>query len=159
MNGIRSRRVTAHLEGEFVVFLLEMRFNQPLKIHRWLPVVRSDPRMLDELARQPALGLLHSRAWFGRTTPMLQYWRSMDLLLAHAKNREAAHLPAWAAFNQAVGSDGAVGLWHETYVAKPGSHENIYVDMPRFGLGRAGTLRPASGARHSAAGRLNGETP
>jgi hypothetical protein len=32
--------------------------------------------------------------WFGRTTILVQYWRSMDQLLAYATNREAAHLPA-----------------------------------------------------------------
>lgn len=48
---------------------------------------------------------------------MVQYWRSMDQLLAYAKNKTAAHLPAWQAFNKAVGTDGSVGIWHETYAA------------------------------------------
>ena len=78
----------------------------------------------------------------------------MDQLLAYAKDRNATHLPAWQAFNKSVGTDGSVGIWHETYAASPGTYENVYVNMPAFGLGRAGTLHPASGDRKSAAGRL-----
>jgi hypothetical protein len=51
-----------------------------------------------------------------------------------------------------------VGIWHETYAASPGSYENVYVNMPPFGLGKAGTLQPAIGGMHSAANRL-GQRP
>jgi Domain of unknown function (DUF4188) len=54
------------------------------------------------LYRRPDLGFLHAESWFARTTIMVQYWRSMDQLLAYAKTRDAAHLPAWQAFNNAV---------------------------------------------------------
>ncbi len=151
---IRPQRLTAKLDGEFVVFLIGLRVNQPLKFYKWLPVFMAMPKMLTELYRQPALGFLHAENWFGRTTIMVQYWRSMDQLLAYAKMRDAAHLPAWRAFNKAVGTDGSVGIWHETYAVKPGGYENIYINMPPFGLGRAGSVQPASGARESAAGRL-----
>jgi len=151
---IRSQRLTANLDGEFVVFLIGLRVNQPLKFYKWLPVFMAMPKMLVELYRQPELGFLHAESWYGRTTIMVQYWRSMDQLLAYAKMRDAAHLPAWQAFNKAVGTDGSVGIWHETYVVKPGGYENIYVNMPPFGLGRAGLVQPASGGRESAAGRL-----
>ena len=79
-----------------------------------------------------------------------------EQLLAYAKHRELAHLPAWQTFNKAVGTNGSVGIWHETYVVTPGSYENIYVNMPPFGLGRAGSLQAATGARQSAEGRLRG---
>lgn len=151
---IHSQRLTANLDGEFVVFLIGLRVNQPLKFYKWLPVFMAMPKMLVELYRQPELGFLHAESWYGRTTIMVQYWRSMDQLLAYAKMRDAAHLPAWQAFNRAVGTDGSVGIWHETYAVKPGSYENIYVNMPPFGLGRAGLVQPASGGRESAAGRL-----
>jgi hypothetical protein len=158
---IKTQRLTATLEGEFVVFLIGMRINQPLAVHKWLPVARAMPRMLRELHRQPELGFLHAEMWFARTTLMLQYWRSLDLLLAYAKSRSAEHLPAWRAFNKSVGTDGSVGIWHETYVASAGRHENIYVNMPAFGLGRAGSLTPVSGSGQSASGRLGagGDTP
>jgi hypothetical protein len=151
---IRRERLTATLDGDFVVFLIGMRINNPWKLHKWLPVARAMPRMLKELEQHPELGFLHSEMWFSRTMILVQYWRSMEQLLAYAKNREAAHLPAWKAFNQLVGTDGSVGVWHETYAASAGSFENIYLNMPAFGLGKAGTLQPASGQRTSAAGRL-----
>lgn len=149
-------RVTANLPGEFVVFLIGLRINRPLLVHKWLPVAAAMPRMIKELSRQPELGFLHAESWFSRTLLMVQYWRSMDQLLAYASNREAEHLPAWKAFNQAVGTSGAVGIWHETYAVSPGRHESMYVNMPPFGLGKAGSLVPASGIKKSARGRLNG---
>lgn len=151
---IRRERLTATLEGNFVVFLIGMRINRPWQLHKWLPIARAMPRMIAELYRQPALGFIHAESWFGRTIILVQYWRSMDQLLAYARNRQAQHLPAWQAFNRAVGTDGSVGIWHETYAASAGSYENVYVNMPAFGLGRAGTLQPATGGRKSAAGRL-----
>ena len=151
-------RVTAELPGNFVVFLIGMRINKPLLVHKWLPVAAAMPRMIRELSRQPELGLLHAESWFSRSVLMVQYWRSMEQLLAYATNREAEHLPAWKAFNQAVGTSGAVGIWHETYAISPGRFESVYVNMPRFGLGRAGSMVPASGNRKSARGRL-GEKP
>lgn len=151
---LHTERLTACMEGEFVVFLIGMRINQPLKVHKWLPVVRAMPRMLTELHQQPELGFVHAEMWFSRTTIMVQYWRSMDQLLAYAKSKTAAHLPAWQAFNQAIGTDGSVGIWHETYAASPGSYESVYVNMPAFGLGKAGSLQPAAGGRQSASGRL-----
>ena len=151
---VQAKRFAAHFDGDFVVFLIGMRINQPLKFHKWWPVAAAMPRMVKELYATPELGFLHGEMWFARTTIMLQYWRSMDQLLAYAKNREAEHLPAWRAFNQAVGTNGSVGVWHESYLASPGSYENIYVNMPPFGLGRAGTLYEASGKRATAAERL-----
>lgn len=37
-----------------------------------------------------------------------------------------------------VAGTGDVGVWHATYVVAPGSYENIYVNMPPFGLGKVG---------------------
>ncbi len=151
---IRNGRLTATMEGDFVVFLIGMRINKPLKLHKWLPVAGAMPRMLRELERKAELGFLHSEMWISRTIILVQYWRSLDQLLAYAKHRDSAHLPAWQAFNRAVGTDGTVGIWHEAYTASAGTYENLYVNMPDFGLGRAGTLHAASGGRQSAAGRL-----
>ena len=151
---IRRERLCAEMPGDFVVFLIGMRINQPWMVHKWLPVARAMPRMIRELYGRPELGFLHAEAWFARTVVLIQYWRSMDQLMAYAKDRDAAHLPAWAAFNRAVGTSGSVGIWHETYAATPGSYESIYVNMPPFGLGRAGTLHAATRRRDSARGRL-----
>lgn len=147
-------RVSGVLPGDFVVFLIGMRINRPLLVHKWLPVAAAMPRMIRELRRRPELGFLHAEMWFARTVIVVQYWRSMDQLLAYATNREAEHLPAWKAFNRAVGTSGAVGIWHETYSIAPGRFESIYVNMPPFGLGKAGSLVPAMGKRNSARDRL-----
>jgi hypothetical protein len=151
---VHRDRLTATLEGDFVVFLIGMRINRPWRIGKWLPVATAMPRMVSELRRQPELGFLHAEMWFSRTILLVQYWRSMDQLLAYARNPEAQHLPAWRAFNKAVGTDGSVGIFHETYAASRGTYENIYVNMPPFGLGQAGSVERVAGGKQSAAARL-----
>ncbi len=152
-----NNRLTAELDGEFVIFMIGMRVNRPLQISAWLPVFLAMPRMVSELSRHPELGVLASQ-FHGLT--LVQYWRSVEQLNAYAASREQTHLPAWRAFNRrARKAAGAVGIWHETYLVKPGHYENIYVDMPRSGLGKAGRLMPASGYRMGAKGRMMGQTP
>ena len=56
--------------------------------------------------------------------------------------------------NKSVGTDGSVGIWHETYAVSPGAYENIYVNMPPFGLGKAGSASAVTRDRHTAAARL-----
>jgi hypothetical protein len=148
-------RMCAQLDGEAVVFLIGMRINKLWKIHKWLPVALAMPRMLKELERNPDLGFLGAHTWFSRTVIVLQYWRSVEDLQAYAKNRDRAHLPAWAAFNKAIGKGGDVGIWHETYRARAGDYETVYVNMPLFGLGKATKVVTASGRRESAAARTN----
>ena len=150
----RQSPMTARMEGEFAVFLIGMRINNPLLLHKWLPVALAMPRMLKELYSRPELGLLSHEMWFSRTIILVQYWRSADALLAYAKARDSQHLPAWQSFNRSIGTDGSVGIWHETYLARPGSHETIYINMPPFGLGKAGTLVEAKSGLRSASGRL-----
>ena len=147
-------RMCAEIDGEAVVFLIGMRFNKLWKIHKWFPVLLAMPRMITELEKKPELGFLGAHVWFGRTVIVLQYWRSVDHLNAYAKSRSNAHLPAWAAFNRAIGKSGDVGVWHETYKINEGSYETIYVNMPLFGLSKAFKSVSASGKRESATGRM-----
>jgi hypothetical protein len=148
-------RVTAKVDGdEFVVFLIGMRVNRPWKVHRWLPVARAMGRMIDELFAAPEMGLRHVESWFGRTSIMVQYWESFEALEDYATNRSRAHVPAWGDFNRLVGSNGDVGIWHETYVVKPGTFECVYNNMPRFGLSRAFETIPAVGAYARAPSRM-----
>ena len=151
---IRAERMTARIDGEVVVFLIGMRINRLWKVHKWLPVARAMPRMLAELAGGREHGFLGAEQWFGNPTIMLHYWRSFEALERYAKNRSAQHLPAWAAFNRAVGSGGDVGIWHETYRIRPGDYECIYNNMPLFGLARATGAVSASGRFESAEGRM-----
>jgi hypothetical protein len=152
---IIDKRVCAEVEGGFVLFLIGARINKPWKVWKWWPVATAMPRMLAELAAQPARGLLHARSHFGFPNVMVvQYWRSFEALEAYSRDRDAAHLPAWRAFSKAIGSNGDVGIWHETYVVKPGQYENIYNNMPPYGLGAAGAVSDALGGRREARQRI-----
>ena len=142
---IVKQRMTGKMEGEFVVFLIGMRINRWWKPWRWLRVALAMPRMIRELGAHPELGLLGAEQWLGRTTIMVQYWRSMEQLMAYARQRTAEHLPAWRMFNRLVGTNGDVGIWHETYRVRAGDYENVYVNMMPFGLGKAGELVAAGG--------------
>ncbi len=155
MAQIINKRMTAEIEGDFVVFLIGMRVNKLWKVNKWLPVANAMPKMLRELEQNKEFGLLGYHAQFGfPVTLVLQYWRSFDHLAAYAGNRDAAHFPAWVAFNKAIGSNGDVGIWHETYHVAAGQYESVYNNMPAFGLGKAGLLVPAVGRKSTAAGRI-----
>src|SRR3712207_3216057 len=100
---IHPGRYGASLEGDFVVFLIGMRVNQPLKARKWLPVFFAMPRMLKELEKRPEAGLLHYTQGFTTSGPMIVQWgRSFEHLERYARNPDARHLPAWKRFNQAV---------------------------------------------------------
>lgn len=154
MTEIFTKPMTGDLGGDFVVFLIGMRFNRPWKIHKWLLVVRSMRKMLQELSTQPDSGFLGREAWYGRTIITVQYWRSFEQLEHYAKNKSAQHLPAWAAFNRQIGSNGDVGIWHETFLVPAGAYECVYNNMPRFGLAKAAEHVPATGKRETASGRI-----
>ena len=148
-------QMTVRMEGEFVVFLIGMRFNRLWKVWKWWPVVMAMPKMLTELSKQPELGLLHFQTWNSwRNVMVVQYWNSWDQLHTYAMARDKAHLPAWQAFNKAIGGNGDVGIWHETYLVNAGQYENVYGNMPPFGLGKAGEPVPATGRLRWAEGRL-----
>lgn len=154
-DNIIEERVTAKVASdELVVFLIGMRVNKPWKVHKWFPVARAMGRMLSELQQTRNLGLKHVESWGGRTSIMVQYWESFDALEDYATNKSAKHVPAWGEFNKLVGSNGDVGIWHETYVVKPGTFECVYNNMPRFGLSRAFETIPAVGAYARAPSRM-----
>jgi hypothetical protein len=154
-NAIQPGRFTAEMDGDFVVFVIGMRFNRLWKPHRWLPPFLAMPRMLRELQAHPEKGLLGARlAIGGRTLTMVQHWRSFELLEAFAKNTSDPHLPAWRAFNAKVGASGDVGVYHETYRVGPGAHESIYANMPLMGLAAAGRSVPVGRRTDSARERM-----
>nr|WP_070960240.1 DUF4188 domain-containing protein [Hyphomonas sp. Mor2] len=148
-------RMTAAIEGDFVLFLIGMRIHKLWKVWKWLPVFAAMPRMLAELGKNPELGLLHTKTFFSLRSPYLvQYWRSFEDLHAYSVDKSLEHLPAWKAFNKAIGSEGDVGIWHETYLIKADALETVYGNMPPVGLGAAFGLKPATGRNRSAKGRL-----
>ncbi len=154
MVDIIKERMTAEVEGEFVVFLIGMRINSFWKIHKWLPVALAMPKMVNELYKNPDMGLLSHEQWSGRTTIMVQYWKSFEHLETYAKNKNSNHLPAWKEFNNNIGSNGDVGIWHETYLSKQGSFESVYNNMPKFGLAKAMNSVSATGKLRTANERL-----
>jgi len=135
MTQVLNTRMTAKLEDDFIVFLIGMRINKLWKLHRWLPVAKAMPKMLHELEQKKDLGLLgyHMQLGFPHILS-IQYWRSFEHLAAYDGNRDASHFPAWVAFNKTIGSNGDVGIWHETYSITAGHYESVYSNMPAFGL-------------------------
>lgn len=153
---MQQGRWTHNHDGGLVVFLIGARVNRPLAVRRWWPVVSAMPRMLRELQRDPALGLLGvTSTVHGRGSLMVQYWRDLESLLAYAHAGEHEHRPAWREFNRRVReSRGAVGIWHETFVVPAGAHESMYVDMPAQGLPKVLGLRdPRVTGAHERLGR------
>jgi Domain of unknown function (DUF4188) len=155
---VHPGRFTAEIDGEFVVFLIGMRFNKLWKVHKWLPVLRAMPTMLAELARYPEKGLLDARTNVsGRTVTVIQYWRSFEQLERFARDQDDPHLEAWRAFNRSVGTNGDVGVYHETFRVAPGAYECVYVNMPAYGLAEAGHHVPVAKRGESARERITAD--
>lgn len=151
---IFTGRYTIDNTEDIVVFIIGMRVNKRLAIQKWLPVFAAMPGMIKELyMNKEELGFLSMESYFGlRTTTMIQYWRSTEDLLAYAKNEK--HLTAWKNFNQKVGNNDAVGIYHETFQINKGNYESIYANMPHYGLGKALNHIPVTVEQNSASKRL-----
>ena len=87
-----NERVTDATEEPLVVFLIGMRVNRWWKVRQWLRTALAMPRMLRELGQHPQLGMLGGEAWFGRTTILVSYWKSVDHLFGYAKQPNLAGL-------------------------------------------------------------------
>jgi Domain of unknown function (DUF4188) len=154
MAEIMDSRATAHIDGDFIVFLIGMRINKPWKAHKWLPMLQTMPRMLKELeAAPPEVGFLGHNGL--SLKHVVQYWRSFDHLEQYARNRSRLHWPAWVEFNRRMkNSRGDIGIWHETYCVRAGEFEAVYSGMPLFGLAKAGRRAIVTADEESARSRL-----
>jgi hypothetical protein len=154
MADIIASRMTHDYDGELVVYLIGMRINKAWRPDLWLPVFNAMPKMLAELSKDKDSGLLGYRLTLGAGGPLVvQYWSSHEKLYAYASERNAAHRPAWAAFNRlARKAPGAVGIWHETYLVERA--ETIYAGMPVSGLAAATSSVPVARRGETAAERL-----
>lgn len=164
MPKIKTERVTAQIEDDFVVFLIGIRINAFWNLRKWVPVFFAMPKMLKELSTRDDAGLLGFRTrWAGRHIEVIQYWRSFETLHAYARDRASSHLPAWADFNRTIADNGAVGIWHETYLVPARQYEAVYRNMPPHGLAAASNVVPAARRLKTASGRLGindgGDTP
>ena len=150
MADIFPGRFTAESDGPFVVFLIGMRINKPLALAKWIPTALAMGPMLRSLVQDSESGYLGGEPFlYSGGVGLIQYWRSADDLERFARSPQEPHRKAWQRFNKAVGKDGSVGIWHETYQVAAGAYEVIYANMPRFGLSAA--------TRHVAVGK-RGET-
>ena len=152
MAQVAGRRMTAEVDGDFVVFLIGARFNlfRLLQSIRDLGGRRGMKHMLDYLVAHPDKGLLG----YQMGLPIIvQYWRSFEHLEAFAKDTSDPHLAAWRNYWRRVGKSSRTGIWHETYLVRAGEYEAVYGNMPPFGLGKAGRLVPLSQSS-TARGRL-----
>jgi hypothetical protein len=150
-----NRRVMAKIEGDFVVFIIGMRVNKPWKLNKWLPVFMAMPPMLAELEKNPDSGFLGAEQFINPFKPVLvQYWRSFEALEKYSRDAAASHWPAWQKFNKSVGSNGDVGIWHETYKVAAGQYECVYNNMPPTGLLKASAHADVGAGTESAAERM-----
>src|SRR3954466_13144933 len=116
MSDVVAGRSTAQIEEPFVVFLIGMRVNRVRSFKKWMPAAQAMPEMLKVLYTQPEKGFLGGESFFSffpLTTLVLTYWRSFEDLEKFARSADDPHLGAWKRFNQLVGVDGTVGIWHE----------------------------------------------
>jgi hypothetical protein len=155
MARIFSGRYTADVDDSVVVFLIGVRINRLTAIRKWLPVVRAMGPMIAELMSNQDSGLLGVRTMLnGRGVTVLQYWRSFEMLRAYAHQKNGLHPSAWSKFNRSIGSDGSVGIWHETYLIDRGKSECVYVNMPATGLAAATSHVPVKTNQETASARL-----
>ncbi len=149
-------RQTASYDGDLVVFLIGMRINSLRAVRAWRPVARAMGPMLRELSKDPDSGLLGFRTlptWRGVT--MIQYWESVEKLMAFANDDGRTHRPAWLDYFRQSFRSGAAGIWHETYVVPAGSTETVYGNMPLIGLGKVAGVVPVTQRGDTAAERLH----
>ncbi|HAU21904.1 MAG TPA: DUF4188 domain-containing protein [Erythrobacter sp.] len=154
--GIVQGRMTADFSGPLVVFVIGMRINHFHKFGKWWPVFKSMRPMIEELSRNPDSGFLGNEFLLAgiRQVCLIQYWRDFDSLERYARARDEKHWPAWVDFNKRIGSDGTVGIYHETYAVPAGGYEVVYGNMPPWGLGKVAGLVPATGNRNEARERM-----
>jgi hypothetical protein len=156
MSARNEARLLADMEGEFLVFVVELRIHQWWRFGKWYPTVIAMGRMLTELMKNPEFGLLHFEYWFAfRRQLFLMYWRSYEHMHDWVLNKDATHIAGWKQLNQLMKDHpNVLGFWHESYVVQPDQYEAFYRNVPTVGLGKVGKLTPLTGRATTAAARL-----
>ncbi len=129
-------RYTVQNEKDVVVLIIGMKIHKLFHFHQWIPIMKSMGTMLKELYSNSSHGFLHGEVclnWKGVT--VIQYWESFEKLEAYAHNE--THRQFWRYYNQKAAQKNVVGIFHETYIVPAKNYEAIYVNMPKFGLGKA----------------------
>jgi hypothetical protein len=151
---IVPRRMTAKIDGDFVVFLIGARLNSWWRLDQFKWIGDAMNGMIAELRERPESGFLGCENWLSWRPVMVQYWRSREQLMAYARNRDATHYPVWVGFNKELAARRHLGIWHETYLIRADEYECIYHNMPRMGLAAVAETLAAEGNRTTAQGRL-----
>ena len=159
MSKVIPGRFTADIEGPFVVFIIGMRVNKFFAFHKWIATAMAMGPMIRTLYEHPEKGFLGAQTFvYWRGVATVQYWRSFEDLERFARDKNDPHLGAWRRFNKSIGSDGSVGIWHESFLVDAGKYEALYGNMPVFGLASAAKHVPATGRRETARRRLGGDS-
>jgi hypothetical protein len=149
-------RFTAQTDEPFVVFMIGMRVNKFFAFRKWIPTAMAMGPML---YTHPEKGFLGAQTFFfWRGIVVVQYWRSFEDLEKFARDKSDPHLAAWRRFNKTIGSDGSVGIFHESFLVDAGKYEAVYGNMPVFGLAAATKHVPAIGRLETARRRLGGNS-
>ena len=152
-------RFTAQTDEPFVVFMIGMRVNKFFAFRKWFATAMAMTPMIRTLYQHPEKGFLGAQTFiFWRGVLTVQYWRSFEDLEKFARDKDDPHLESWRKFNKTIGSDGSVGIFHETYLVEAGKYEAVYGNMPVFGLASATKHVPAVGKRETARRRLGGNS-
>jgi hypothetical protein len=132
---VRTGRWMARRDEPFAVFVFGMRLNRIRGLARFLWGLRVLRRILRDLDAHPERGYLAGRVYrAGRTLVAVQYWESFEDLDGWARDHRLPHRKPWQQYLRESLGEETVGLWHETYLASPGSWEGVYVNMPPWGL-------------------------
>jgi hypothetical protein len=153
-----GRYTTRPPEDATAVFLIGMRINTLKGLLTAGPTAMAMPRMLRHLAEHPEAGLLGLQSWFGRTTIMVSYWRSVADVQRFASDPDAPHADAWRRYTRKVGANGDIGVWHELYTIRRGDFEAVYANMPRFGMAVAGEHVPVGNGMRTSKQRMDATT-
>ena len=159
MAKVMAGRFTAQTDEPFVVFIIGMRVNKFFAFRKWIATAMAMGPMICTLYEHPEKGFLGAQTfifWCGVVT--VQYWRSFDDLEKFCSDKDDPHLEAWRKFNKTIGSDGSVGIFHETFLVDAGKYEAVYGNMPVFGLASATKHVPAVGRRETARRRSGGDS-
>jgi hypothetical protein len=106
------------------VFVFGMRLNRLRGLPRFVWGLRVLRSVLRDLDAHPEHGFLAGQVYrAGRTLIAVQYWESFDALDAWARDHRLPHRKPWQQYLREALGDEAMGLWHETYLASPGSWE------------------------------------
>ena len=145
-------RTTVLGDRDIVVFIIGARINKWWLLPLAIPILSRMQAMRRELLNDPSSGLLGVQPLgFGGE---VQYWQSLEQLLAYADDRKKEHRPAAKRFFQKIFKNEAAGVWHETYLVPKGHYESLYINMPATGLGKFAAPVPATGHLGTAQGRL-----